>query len=88
MLGRLALHGGDLDTGRAVLKAAFRVLEQPAGKAGDQAAPVRGFVTISRQPGAGAFALAQYLAERLNLDGGDWTAWDHELIDKVSADLK
>ena len=47
----------------------------------------RVFVTISRQPGAGGVPLAQRLAERLNAHApGDWTAWDQELVEKVSAE--
>src|SRR3954447_11629111 len=50
------------------------------------------FVTISRQAGAGGRTLAKRLSERLNALGigvGDdrdraWSAWDHELVDKVS----
>src|SRR5690242_11068709 len=54
------------------------------------------FVTISRQAGAGGRTLARRLAERLNAmaDAGEdasgggrekpWSAWDHELVEKVS----
>jgi cytidylate kinase len=51
--------------------------------------PPKPFVTISRQPGAGAWTLAQRLVERLNaLDPGDppWTCWEKELVEKVAAD--
>jgi cytidylate kinase len=41
------------------------------------------FVTISRQPGIDAGPLAHHLAEAM---GNDWTAWDHELIEKVASD--
>jgi cytidylate kinase len=47
------------------------------------------FITISRQPGAGAWTLAQKLVEYLNIaDPGEqpWTCWDRELVEKVSAD--
>jgi cytidylate kinase len=47
----------------------------------------RAFLTISREPGAGGVPLAQRLAERLNARGpGGWTAWDQELVEKVSAE--
>jgi cytidylate kinase len=47
----------------------------------------RVFVTISREPGAGGVPLAHRLAERLNAHGpGDWSAWDQELVEKVSAE--
>ncbi|MGD0390780.1 MAG: cytidylate kinase-like family protein [Tepidisphaeraceae bacterium] len=47
----------------------------------------RVFLTISREPGAGGVPLAQRLAERLNAHGpGDWSAWDQELVEKVSAE--
>ena len=45
--------------------------------------PERVFVTVSRQPGAGAISFSHRLAERLNQDGqGDWSAWDRELVEK------
>jgi cytidylate kinase len=47
----------------------------------------RVFLTISREPGAGGVPLAQRLAERLNAHPpGDWSAWDQELVEKVSAE--
>lgn len=47
----------------------------------------RAFLTISREPGAGGVPLAHRLAERLNAQaGGDWSAWDQELVEKVSAE--
>jgi cytidylate kinase len=48
-------------------------------------APV--FITVSRQPGAGAISFSHRLAERLNEQGPDcWSAWDRELVEKVSAE--
>jgi cytidylate kinase len=45
------------------------------------------FVTVSRQPGAGAISFSHRLADRLNQDGQHhWTAWDRELVEKVSAE--
>lgn len=45
------------------------------------------FVTVSRQPGTGADSFAHRLAQRLNEVGGPhWTAWDRELLEKVSAE--
>jgi cytidylate kinase len=47
----------------------------------------RVFLTISREPGAGGVPLAQRLADRLNARRpGDWTAWDQELVEKISAE--
>ncbi|MGA2440611.1 MAG: cytidylate kinase-like family protein [Tepidisphaeraceae bacterium] len=47
----------------------------------------RVFLTISREPGAGGVPLAQRLAERLNAHGpSDWSAWDQELVEKVSTE--
>lgn len=47
--------------------------------------PTRAFVTVSRQPGAGAISFSHRLAERLRSEGQeDWRAWDRELIEKVS----
>jgi len=49
--------------------------------------PEQVFVTVSRQPGSGAISFSHRLAERLNHDGqGDWSAWDRELVAKVSAE--
>jgi cytidylate kinase len=50
------------------------------------------FVTISRQAGAGGRTLAQKVVELLHArdpampDTGRWAAWDHELVEKVSAE--
>ena len=47
------------------------------------------FITISREPYAGAWSLAQQLVEALNTsDPGPrpWTCWDRELVEKVAAD--
>jgi cytidylate kinase len=45
------------------------------------------FVTVSRQPGAGAVSFSHRLAKRLNERGTDhWLAWDRELVEKVSAE--
>jgi len=57
----------------------------------DQPKPVP-FVTISRQAGAGGRTLARRLGERLDalaIGVGDdreraWSAWDHELVEKVA----
>jgi cytidylate kinase len=51
----------------------------------------RVFVTVSRQPGAGGITFSHQLAERLNQEAkfkldADWAAWDHELVEKVSAE--
>jgi len=49
--------------------------------------PARAFVTVSRQPGAGAISFSHRLAARLNETGaGEWSAWDRELVEKVSAE--
>jgi len=46
------------------------------------------FLTISRQPGAGGIPFAHRLADELNrTDGAEWTAWDQELIEKVSSEF-
>lgn len=52
-------------------------------------AKVDPFVTISRQVGAGAWPLAQKLADALSEafpDEQRWTVWDRELVEKVAAD--
>lgn len=46
------------------------------------------FVTISRQPGAAGRSFASRLVERLrNTERlGEWSCWDQELVEKVSAE--
>jgi cytidylate kinase len=48
------------------------------------------FVTISREPGSGAWTLAQEIADGLNQLQPDpahpWTAWDGQLVEKVAQD--
>ena len=49
------------------------------------------FITVSRQPGAGAISMATQLLTALNneLPGEEpWTCWDRELVEKVAADLQ
>jgi cytidylate kinase len=48
----------------------------------------RPFVTITRDTGAGGWAVAQALAESLNRQSGAerWRAFDRELVEKVAAD--
>lgn len=73
----------DLQTAASVLKAALHCWHR-LGQNSAAMASLRTFVTVSRQPGAGGFAFAQGLVERLNgLPCGDWTAWDNELFDRV-----
>jgi CMP/dCMP kinase len=77
--------GTDVRSGQGILKAALHTLTNP--KAGALRRPVRAFVTVSRQPGAGGIHFSHRLAERLNFEGeGDWSAWEQELVDKVSAE--
>jgi hypothetical protein len=63
----------------------------PAGKSEISAGNgVRRAVTISRQAGCGAFAvaekLAHYLQERSPKNAGQWTVFDRNLMDKVLED--
>jgi cytidylate kinase len=47
------------------------------------------FITISREPYAGAWSFAQQLVETLNTcdpSPRPWTCWDRELVEKVAAD--
>lgn len=49
------------------------------------------FVTVSREPGAGGWTLAQQLVAELNRrQSADhpWTCWDKELVETVAADLQ
>jgi cytidylate kinase len=49
------------------------------------------FVTISREPGAGGWTLAQQLVAELNRRQSSeqpWTCWDRELVERVAGDLQ
>jgi cytidylate kinase len=49
----------------------------------------RPFITISREPGAGAINVGVSFVESINSDVPDdekWTCWDREIVDKVAAD--
>jgi cytidylate kinase len=48
------------------------------------------FVTISRQPGAGGWTLAEQLVAEINARPSatqPWTCWDRELVERIAADL-
>jgi cytidylate kinase len=67
----------------AILGDALHALERPRGAVSG----FRPFVTISRQSATGADSLPARLALRLNHDeSGDWSVWDHPLVEKVSAE--
>jgi hypothetical protein len=75
-----------LEPAERTLRAAIHTWNHDAGRPVTER-PQRVFVTVSRQPGAGAISFSHRLAERLNRDGqGDWSAWDRELVAKVSAE--
>jgi len=60
---------------------------KPFGPAAPE--PLRPFVTISREPGAGAIGVSHRFIELMNADAPDdqkWTCWDRELVEKVAAD--
>jgi cytidylate kinase len=87
MTQRFSHHDGkDLEPAEIALKAAvYGTIHPPKiPPAGHQV-----FVTVSRQHGAGGTTFSHHLAERLNAHApADWSAWDHELIQKVSAQEK
>lgn len=78
--------GPDLPSVHSAMKVAIHTWNNPLRRhAAEKLARV--FVTVSRQPGAGGVPLAQRLAERLNEHApGDWSAWDQELVEKISAE--
>jgi cytidylate kinase len=48
------------------------------------------FITLSRQPGAGASTLPKQFVEAINKtlpEDQHWTCWDRELLQKVAADM-
>ena len=58
-----------------------------SGPGSAEAAPP--FITVSRQPGAGAWKVAHEFVDAMNAadpDGPRWTWWDRELVEKVAAD--
>ena len=80
------LPGARLEHAQRLFRDAMNYVTNPIVQRSTQAPP-RVFVTISRQPGAGAVSLAHRLAERLRQQGeDDWSAWDRELLEKVSAE--
>ena len=75
-----------VQTAEKTLKAAIHSWNHPAERRTTEQ-QTRVFVTVSRQPGAGAISFSHRLAARLNQDGqNDWSAWDSELVEKVSAE--
>lgn len=80
------LTGARVERAEKILRAAIHSWNhQNNGKTADQGAPV--FITVSRQPGAGAITFSHRLAERLSRESRHhWSAWDRELVEKVSAE--
>lgn len=76
----------DLHNATVLLRAALHLHTRPAISRGPEAP--RLFVTISRQPGAAGRSLGRRLVERLQeVDrAGQWSCWDQELVEKVSAE--
>ena len=54
------------------------------------ASAAKHFITISRQFGCGAYALAEMLIDRIGHEIGDdsWAVYDRALVDKISSDHK
>jgi cytidylate kinase len=79
------LPAGNIAPADKTLRAAIQSWNNtPPGAIGDRP-PV--FVTVGRQPGAGAISFSHRLAARLNESANaDWSAWDRELVEKVSAE--
>lgn len=75
-----------LEPAEKILKGAIHSWNHPGDERSTEQ-QARVFITVSRQPGAGAISFSHRLAERLNQDDQkDWSAWDRELVDKVSAE--
>jgi cytidylate kinase len=75
-----------LEPAEKILKGAIHSWNHPGDERSTEQ-QARVFITVSRQPGAGAISFSHRLAERLNQDDQkDWSAWDRELVEKVSAE--
>src|SRR5690349_10670490 len=75
----------------AILGALQSVPIRPKTPGTEPAPPPLPFITVSRQPGAGAVSMAQLVIEDLNRGvppEAHWTCWDRELVEKVAADFK
>src|SRR5690349_944799 len=71
--------------------AAVRSVPVPPRPFGQEPQDIRPFITISRQPGSGAWTMARDFVEVMNAEAPDapaWTCWDRELVEKVAADHK
>jgi len=75
----------DLQPALSILKAAIYDWNNPPGACTKTIVPA--FVTVSREPYAGGISFSHHLAARLNEieSANQWSAWDHELVEKVSA---
>jgi len=74
--------GSDLNTGRAVIKAAADSRRDLVRKR--LTSPARAFLTIDWEPWSDIQPLLLKLPQLLHqFPGGDWTAWDHNLFDKL-----
>ncbi|HWB53950.1 MAG TPA: cytidylate kinase-like family protein [Tepidisphaeraceae bacterium] len=79
--------GAKLQPAERLLKTALHSWNQPSHVNPQE--PPAPFITISRQPGAGTEVFSHRLAERLSeLDRAPWTAWDRELLERVSAETE
>jgi len=83
MFGTLHAAGHSPLAASAALKSALHRYVDPHVEQKREGSPV--FITVSREPGAGAVTLSHQLAKRLSdITGATWSAWDRELIDRVS----
>jgi cytidylate kinase len=83
------LTGADFNSAKSAVNAALHQWSLPPRDTPYGHEP-RVFVTVSRQCGTNGAEFAHALAERMNRDllQGDhpWTAWDHELVERVSSE--
>jgi hypothetical protein len=78
---------GEIEMADAILRTALDMeTHEKHRKAGRVTLP---FVTVSRQAGASGGSFARELVRKLNAGAGEnegWSCWDHELVEKVSAE--
>lgn len=73
----------------APILGALRSVPVSAKALHDEPKSIRPFITISREPGAGAVGVSHSFVDAMNADTPEeerWTCWDREIVEKIAAD--